>query len=207
MALTKRQKQVLDFIAGFVDENGYCPSYEEIARGLGLASLATVHKHISVLEAKNYLKRGFNQSRSIELTPKYAQDQRRTRPTNTEIPLLGRIAAGAPVESVEQSEVLNFADFAGNQGTFALEVRGNSMIDDHICDGDLILLERVAEARDGDIVVALVAGNETTLKRFYRESEDTVRLQPANSTLQPILVPARDVQIQGRLLAVLRKYR
>jgi len=207
MALTKRQKQVLDFIAGFVDENGYCPSYEEIARGLGLASLATVHKHISVLEAKNYLKRGFNQSRSIELTPKYAQDQRRTRPANTEIPLLGRIAAGAPVESVEQSEVLNFADFAGNQGTFALEVRGNSMIDDHICDGDLILLERVAEARDGDIVVALVAGNETTLKRFYRESEDTVRLQPANSTLQPILVPARDVQIQGRLLAVLRKYR
>jgi repressor LexA len=207
MALTKRQKQVLDFIAGFVDENGYCPSYEEIARGLGLASLATVHKHISVLEAKNYLKRGFNQSRSIELTPKYAQDQRRTRPTNMEIPLLGRIAAGAPVESVEQSEVLNFADFAGNQGTFALEVRGNSMIDDHICDGDLILLERVAEARDGDIVVALVAGSETTLKRFYRESEDTVRLQPANSTLQPILVPARDVQIQGRLLAVLRKYR
>jgi len=207
MALTKRQKQVLDFIAGFVDENGYCPSYEEIARGLGLASLATVHKHISVLEAKNYLKRGFNQSRSIELTPKYAQDQRRTRPANTEIPLLGRIAAGAPVESVEQSEVLNFADFAGNQGTFALEVRGNSMIDDHICDGDLILLERVAEARDGDIVVALVAGSETTLKRFYRESEDTVRLQPANSTLQPILVPARDVQIQGRLLAVLRKYR
>jgi len=207
MALTKRQKQVLDFIAGFVDENGYCPSYEEIARGLGLASLATVHKHISVLEAKNYLKRGFNQSRSIELTPKYAQDQRRTRPANTEIPLLGRIAAGAPVESVEQSEVLNFADFAGNQGTFALEVRGNSMIDDHICDGDLILLERVAEARDGDIVVALVAGSDTTLKRFYRESEDTVRLQPANSTLQPILVPARDVQIQGRLLAVLRKYR
>jgi len=207
MALTKRQKQVLDFIAGFVDENGYCPSYEEIARGLGLASLATVHKHISVLEAKNYLKRGFNQSRSIELTPKYAQDQRRTRPANTEIPLLGRIAAGAPVESVEQSEVLNFADFAGNPGTFALEVRGNSMIDDHICDGDLILLERVAEARDGDIVVALVAGSDTTLKRFYRESEDTVRLQPANSTLQPILVPARDVQIQGRLLAVLRKYR
>ncbi len=207
MALTKRQKQVLDFIAGFVDENGYCPSYEEIARGLGLASLATVHKHISVLEAKNYLKRGFNQSRSIELTPKYAQDQRRIRPANTEIPLLGRIAAGVPVESVEQSEVLNFADFTGNPGTFALEVRGNSMIDDHICDGDLILLERVAEARDGDIVVALVAGSETTLKRFYRESEDTVRLQPANSTLQPILVPARDVQIQGRLLAVLRKYR
>ncbi len=207
MALTKRQKQVLDFIAGFVDENGYCPSYEEIAGGLGLASLATVHKHISVLEAKSYLKRGFNQSRSIELTPKYLQEQRRTRLAPHEIPLLGRIAAGAPVESVEQSGVLNFADFAGNPGTFALEVRGNSMIEDHICDGDLILLEKVSEAHEGDIVVALVAGSETTLKRFYREADDRVRLQPANSELAPIIVPARDVQIQGRLLAVLRKYR
>ena len=110
MALTKRQKQVLDFIANFVDEQGYCPSYEEIARGLELASLATVHKHISVLEAKSYLKRGFNQSRSLELAPKYLQEQRRTRPPVLEIPLLGRIAAGTPVEAVEQREVLNFAD-------------------------------------------------------------------------------------------------
>lgn len=207
MALTKRQKQVLDFIANFVDENGYCPSYEEIARGLDLASLATVHKHISVLEGKNYLKRGFNQSRSLELAPKYLQEQRRTRPAVLEIPLLGRIAAGAPVEAVEQREMLSFADFAGDGNTFALEVRGNSMIDDHICDGDLILLERAAQTRDGDIVVALVAGNETTLKRFYREPGDLVRLQPANSALKPILVPAKDVQIQGRLLAVLRKYK
>src|SRR5438270_7501581 len=123
MALTKRQKQVLDFIAGFVEDNGYCPSYEEIARGLDLASLATVHKHISVLEGKSYLKRGFNQSRSLELTPKYMQEQRRVlRPAIPEIPMLGRIAAGAPVEAVEQREVLNFADFAGNGNTFALEV-------------------------------------------------------------------------------------
>jgi repressor LexA len=207
MALTKRQKQVLDFIANFVDEQGYCPSYEEIARGLELASLATVHKHISVLEAKSYLKRGFNQSRSLELAPKYLQEQRRTKPVVLEIPLLGRIAAGAPVESVEQREVLNFADFAGDGNTFALEVRGQSMIDDHICDGDMILLERVTQARDGDIVVALVSGNETTLKRSYREGSDMVRLQPANAALKPIVVPARDVQIQGRLLAVLRKYR
>jgi repressor LexA len=207
MALTKRQKQVLDFIGNFVDENGYCPSYEEIARGLELASLATVHKHISVLETKSYLKRGFNQSRSLELTPKYVQEQRRVRPAVAEIPMLGRIAAGMPVEAVEQREVLNFADFAGDGNTFALEVRGNSMIDDHICDGDVILLERVTQARDGDIVVALVAGSETTLKRFYRESADTIRLQPANAALKPILVPARDVQIQGRLLAVLRKYK
>jgi repressor LexA len=207
MALTKRQKQVLDFIANFIDENGYCPSYDEIARGLDLASLATVHKHISVLEGKSYLKRGFNQSRSLELAPKYLQEQRRSKPAITEIPLLGRIAAGAPVEAVEHREMLNFADFAGDGNNFALEVRGNSMIDDHICDGDLILLERVSQARDGDIVVALVAGNETTLKRFYRESADTVRLQPANSMLKPIIVPAKDVQIQGRLLAVLRKYK
>jgi repressor LexA len=207
MALTKRQKQVLDFIANFVDEHQYCPSYEEIARGLDLASLATVHKHISVLEAKNYLKRGFNQSRSIELSPRYLQEQRKIKPQAREIPLLGRIAAGSPVESVEQREVLNFADFAGNADTFALEVRGNSMIDDHICDGDVILLERVPEVRDGDIVVALVAGCETTLKRFYREPGDHIRLQPANTAVRPILVPARDVEIQGRLVAVLRKYK
>jgi len=206
MALTKRQKEVLDFIANFVDENGYCPSYDEIAKGLELASLATVHKHISVLEGKNYLKRGFNQSRSLELSAKYVQE-RRTKAPLGEIPLLGRIAAGAPVESVEQRETLNFADFAGNSNTFALEVRGNSMIDDHICDGDLILLEKVAQAHDGDIVVALVAGSETTLKRFYREPADTVRLQPANSELKPMFYPAGDIQIQGRLLAVLRKYK
>src|SRR6185436_10889565 len=102
MALTKRQKQVLDFIASFVDENGYCPSYDEIAKGLKLASLATVHKHISVLETKSYLKRGFNQSRSLELSAKYVQEQRRTKPSLPDIPLLGRIAAGSPVESVEQ---------------------------------------------------------------------------------------------------------
>jgi repressor LexA len=205
MALTKRQKQVLDFIAGFVDEQGYCPSYDEIARGLELASLATVHKHISVLETKGYLKRGFNQSRSLELAPKYLAEHRRPR-VGADIPLLGRIAAGFPVETVEQRETLNFADFVGSGNTFALEVRGDSMIDDHICDGDVILVERVQQAVDGDIVVALVAGNETTLKRFYREGE-MVRLQPANTALEPIRVPARDVQIQGRLLAVLRKYK
>ncbi len=207
MALTKRQKQVLDFIAGFLDENGYCPSFEEIAKGLQLASLATVHKHISVLESKSYLKRGFNKSRSLELTAKYVAEPRRGRPPALEIPLRGRIAAGEPVESVEQREVLNLADFAGNADTFALEVRGNSMIEDHICDGDVILLERVAEARDGEIVVALVSGAETTLKRIYREPGDMVRLQPANAMLKPKLISAAEVQIQGRLLAVLRKYK
>jgi repressor LexA len=207
MALTKRQKQVLDFIAGFVDEQGYCPSYEEIARGLNLASLATVHKHISVLESKSYLKRGFNQSRSLELAPRYVQEQKRSKVMVPEIPLLGRIAAGFPVETVEQKETLNFGDFTGSGETFALEVRGDSMIDDHICDGDLILVERVQQALDGDIVVALVNGSETTLKRFYREADGMIRLQPANSTLAPIVVPAASVELQGRLLAVMRKYK
>src|SRR5262249_40437406 len=135
MAVTKRQKQVLDFIADFVDENGYSPSYEEIARGLNLASLATVHKHIATLETKQYLKRGFNQSRSLDLGPKYVQEQRRRRPdVPLETPLMGRIAAGAPVEAVEQHETVRFGDFLGPD-VFALEVRGDSMIEDHICSG------------------------------------------------------------------------
>lgn len=207
MALTRRQKDVVDFIAKFVDENGYSPSYEEIAQGLSLASLATVHKHITALEAKKYLVRGFNQSRSLDVAPKYIQEQRRQRQgPQMEVPLRGRIAAGAPVEAIEDRATLNFADFVGSKETFALEVRGDSMIDDHICNGDMILVERVGEARPGDIVVALVAGAETTLKRYYREPNGMVRLQPANSAMKPIYVHPRDLEIQGRLLAVLRKY-
>jgi repressor LexA len=133
------------------------------------------------------------------------QEHRRQR--DLEVPLLGRIAAGKPVEAVEQRATLSFADFAGHRDTYALEVRGDSMIEDHICDGDMILVERTAEVRDGDIVVALVSGVETTLKRIYRESGERIRLQPANSSLEPIFVPASEVQVQGRLLAVLRKYK
>jgi len=206
MPLTKRQKQVLDFIARFQDENGYCPSYEEIAHGLELASLATVHKHISALESKAYLKRGFNQSRSLELAPKYYEEMRQHRPPAVEVPLLGRIAAGSPVEAIAGQDSLNFADFAADPGTYALQVRGESMIEDHICDGDYVLVQKSGDARDGDIVVALVDGVETTLKRFYNEDGDRVRLQPANSTMQPIYVPKQSVRIQGKVLAVLRKY-
>ena len=208
MAVTKRQKQVLDFIAGFIEQNGYSPSYEEVAGGLGLASLATVHKHISTLEAKQYLKRGFNQSRSLDLGPKYVQEIRRFRPEPAvlEVPLAGRIAAGRPVEAVEQHETLKFGDFVNNPNVFALEVRGDSMIEDHICDRDLVLVEKTAEAHDGEIVVALIDGAEATLKRFYREPGDMARLQPANASLQPIYVPLKNLQIQGRLLAVMRKY-
>jgi len=208
MALTKRQKEFLDFLAGFLEKKGYSPSYEEIAEGLSLASLATVHKHIMALETKRYVKRGFNQSRSLEVSPKYYEEQRQHRqavPSGFEIPLLGRIAAGAPVEAIAGEETLNFADFAGDPGTYALKVRGDSMIEDHICDGDYVLIEKATDARNGDIVVALVEGVETTLKRFYDEGSQ-IRLQPANAAMRPIYVPRENVNIQGKLLAVLRKY-
>jgi repressor LexA len=202
MALTRRQKEVLDFIAQFVEQNGYSPSYQEIANGLDLASLATVHKHILALEAKHYLRRGF--------APRYHQEERKRRggsPVSMEVPLAGRIAAGTPVEAVAGRETLNLADYLGNGDTFALEVRGDSMIEDHICDGDVVLVERSARVDNGDIVVALVNGEETTLKRFYRESDSMARLQPANSAMPPIMVAMAGLQIQGRVLAVLRKYR
>jgi repressor LexA len=208
MALTRRQKEVLDFIAGFIEQNGYSPSYEEVARGLDLASLATVHKHITALENKHYVKRGFNQSRSLDITPKYYDEVRRGRPEAAmSVPLLGRIAAGAPVESTTTPERLEFGDFVGREGVYALQVRGDSMIEDHILSGDLVLVESTDRARDGEIVVALVRGAETTLKRFYREGEDIARLQPANAEMEPIRVPLQDLEIQGRVLAVLRKYR
>ncbi len=208
MALTKRQKDVLDFIAGFVEENGYSPSYDEIAQALNLASLATVHKHITALAEKNYLRRGANQSRSVDVAPKYLQEQRRQKQkTSLEVPLLGRIAAGAPLEAIEQRATLSFSEFLGHSETFALEVRGESMIEDHICDGDMVLIERGADYREGDIVVALVNGSEASLKRIYREPRHVVRLQPANAAMKPMYYPASEVEVQGRLLAVLRKFK
>ncbi|MBI4903625.1 MAG: transcriptional repressor LexA [Acidobacteria bacterium] len=212
MALTRRQKEVLDFIAGFVQQQGYCPSYEEIAKGLALASLATVHKHIQTLETKQYLRRGFNQSRSLELSSAYLREFQRHRDgaplaAQLEINILGKIAAGAPVETFSTQESLNFTELLSDKDLYALQVRGESMIEDHICDGDYVLIERNADVRNGDIVVALVKGAETTLKRYYREGDDQVRLQPANAAMQPILVALSDLEIQGKLLAVLRKYK
>jgi repressor LexA len=210
MALTKRQKEFLDFLAGFLDKRGYCPSYEEIAGGLNLASLATVHKHILALESKHYLKRGFNQSRSLEIAPKYYDEQRQHRqaaPVAAQgIPLLGRIAAGAPVEAMAGDDTLNFSDFAADPDTYALQVRGESMIEDHICDGDFVLVAKTKQVRDGDIVVALVDGMETTLKRYYSEPGDRARLQPANASMAPIYVAKSSLTMQGKVLAVLRKY-
>ncbi len=213
MALTRRQKEVLDFIADFIAHNGYSPSFEEIAEGVGLASIATVHKHLTGLESKGYLKRSFNQSRALDLGPKYYRDLRQQRSMHPavaprpETPLLGTIAAGQPIETYPDPETLSFADFAGDKDVYALEVRGDSMIEDHIMEGDYVLVERTSQVRNGEIVVALVSGSETTLKRFHRERGDKVRLQPANAEMPPIVVPASEVQIQGRVLAVHRKYR
>ncbi|HYP13224.1 MAG TPA: transcriptional repressor LexA, partial [Bryobacteraceae bacterium] len=209
MALTKRQKEVLDFLIQFIESHGYSPSYEEIATGLELASLATVHKHVAALESKSYVRRGFNQSRSLEVSSKYLSEYRRNKPAAAppEVPLLGRIAAGRPVEAISGDEKLQFTDFTGKGDTYALEVRGESMIEDHICSGDFVLVERTADVRDGEIAVALVDGSDATLKRIYREPAGRIRLQPANSSMQPIYADAAAVQIQGRVLAVLRKFK
>ena len=208
MALTKRQKEVLEFLADFIDKNRYSPSYEEIADGLSLSSLATIHKHVSSLESKGYLRRAFNQSRSLEIAPRYAAEveKRRAVETGLAVPLLGKIAAGVPVEAIANPEMLHFQDFIGDSGTYALQVRGESMIDDHICDGDFVLIQKTDSVRDGEIVVALVDGTETTLKRLYREPNGQIRLQPANSAMEPIYVSGASLQVQGKLMAVLRKY-
>ena len=201
MSVTRRQKEVLDFISNFVQRNGYSPSFEEIARGLSLKSLATVHKHITNLQKKGLLQRAHNRSRSIDVLPPRSKTKRSDR-----LPLLGRIAAGQPVEASETSETIALADIIGNREVFALQVRGDSMRDEHIISGDYVLVERTRTARQGEIVVALIRGSETTLKRFYLEGSQ-VRLQPANLEMEPIFIPAAQVAIQGRVLGVLRRYR
>jgi len=208
MALTRRQKELMDFLSNFIERNGYSPSYDEIATGLNLASLATVHKHVQALETKQYLKRSYNHSRSLEIADRYFSEEKARQPkvVPMSVPLLGRIAAGVPVEAISTPETLYFSDFTGNESTFALKVRGESMIDDHICNGDYVLVEKTGRVKNGDIVVALVDGVEATLKRFYDEPDGQVRLQPANATMSPILVNRNRLEVQGRVLAVMRKY-
>jgi repressor LexA len=239
MALTRRQKQVLDFLMGFINRRRYSPSFEEIGRGLGLSSLATVHKHLDTLAKKGFIRRGHNQSRSIEVVAvpgsiPFAKTalrgmrsssrksrggaQAAARAGSTELalvpsvdelefPLLGRIAAGQPVEAISNPETFSLRDLStGKDNIFVLRVKGDSMIDDHICDGDYILVEGGNTAQTGEIVVALIEGTDATLKRFFREASGKVRLQPANAQMEPIVLPAREVKIQGRVIGVLRKY-
>src|SRR5499425_1600547 len=206
MAITKRQRQVYDFIADFVQRNNYTPSFQEIGDGLGLSSLATVHKHISNLEKKGLLSRDYNRSRSIDLLPPRGRlKQAMSVHTGMVLPLVGRIAAGLPIEAVERPESISLADFVRSKEVFVLEVRGDSMQDEHILSGDYVLVEKTKTAHNGDIVVALVEAADATLKRFYREGE-MIRLQPSNAKMKPIIVPAAAVQIQGRVIGVLRKY-
>src|SRR6266851_9391299 len=207
MALTKRQKEVLDYLVSFENKHGYAPSFEEIGKGLKLTSLATVHKHITTLEKKGFIRRGYNQSRSIEILqlPRPVKEQVLDRKVQ-ELPLVGRIAAGQPLEAIEERETLSLGDFARGGNSYVLQVKGNSMIEDHILDGDFIVVEQTQVANPGEIVVALVGGGEATLKRLYREPGGKIRLQPANSEMQPIVVPASEVKIQGRVIGVLRKY-
>jgi len=206
MAITRRQRQVYDFIADFVQKNGYSPSYDEIRMGLELNSLATVHKHITNLEKKGLLRRDYNRSRSIDLLqPKGRLKQVMSLSTHLVLPLVGRIAAGRPIEAVENPETISLADFVRSKEVFVLEVRGESMQDEHILSGDYVLVEKTKSAHNGDIVVALVQGSEATLKRLYREG-DTIRLQPSNAAMQPLILPADAVEVQGRVIGVLRKY-
>jgi repressor LexA len=206
MAITKRQRQVYDFIADFVQRNNYTPSFQEIGDGMGLSSLATVHKHITNLEKKGLLNRDYNRSRSIDLLPpKGRMKQAMAITTGAVLPLRGRIAAGQPIEAIERPETISLADFTRSKDVFVLEVRGDSMQDEGILDGDYVLVEKTKIAHNADLVVALVEGSDATLKRFYREG-DKIRLQPSNAKMKPIVHHAKDVDIQGRVIGVLRKY-
>jgi repressor LexA len=206
MAITRRQREVYDFISRFVAEHQYSPSFEEIGKGLQLTSLATVHKHVTNLEKKGLLTRDYNRSRSIDLLPpKGRLKQAMSVNTGLVLPLLGRIAAGQPIEAVQNNETISLADFVRSKEVFVLEVRGDSMQDEAILDGDYVLVEKARTAHNGDIVVALVDLTDATLKRFYREG-DNIRLQPSNVTMKPIIVPAASVDVQGRVIGVLRKY-
>jgi len=201
MALTRRQREVLEVIREFIARNGYSPSLEEIGGELGLSSVATVHKHVSHLVEKGFVTRGWNQNRSIELVDE-SEGAGVAR-----VPLAGTIAAGHPLDAVATDESINVpADMVRGHGrTFVLRVQGDSMIEEQIRDGDLVVVEERSLARDGETVVALIDGAEATLKRFYTD-DGAIRLQPANLSMSPIVLPAERVRVQGVVVGVIRKY-
>jgi len=201
MVLTKRQKQILDFITRFLDEKGYAPSLMEIGEHFGLTSPATVHKHVENLRRKGLVRKSWNANRSLELTPA-AATVRAIR-----LPLAGYVAAGRPIEAIEQREMIAVPEnLTGRGECFVLQVRGDSMIDEQIRDGDFVIVEKRARVADGEVVVALIEGQEATLKRFHRQGA-TVRLQPAHPTMPPIALPADRVEVQGVVVGLLRRYR
>jgi len=202
MPVTRRQREILDFIAGHLDAKGYAPSFEEIARQFGFHSLATVHEHLTNLERKGYIRRAHNESRAIEIVPPKGQTGA------TELPLLGLVAAGQPIEAISGNDTIAVPDeLVPRRGrSYVLKVRGESMIDEHIKDGDFIVVQERNQADSGQTVVALVHGDSATVKRFYREPGGWIRLQPANPTMQPLRVNERDVIVQGVVVGVIRKY-
>ena len=200
MYLTKRQKEILDFVREHVGTHGYAPTLQEIGSRFGLSSPATVYKHVEQLVQKGYLRKAPHQGRGIQLVD--------PEPVRTvEVPLLGQLAAGRPIQAVANPETLNLPpDFVGRKPTYALRVRGNSMIDEQIRDGDIVIVEDRTTAETGETVIALLPGEEVTLKKFLREGS-VIRLQPANPTIEPLFVDEADVRIQGVVIGIMRRYR
>lgn len=204
MKLTRRQREIYDYLAEFIEDNGYAPSLEEIAARFGLSSVATVHEHLENLESKGAVRRDPHRSRAIELTETQGG---RPRAVAIELPLLGRVAAGQPLEAITGSETLAVPEsLLGRGETFVLRVSGDSMIDEHIADGDYVIVERRDTARNGERVVALIDGEHATLKTLYREADGRIRLQPANDRMAPLYYDAERVRVQGVAIGVLRKY-
>jgi len=202
MPLTKRQREILSFLSEYVEGNGYAPSFEEIAAKFSYSSLATVHEHLSNLERKGYIRRSYNESRAIELLPSEAN------PRAVEVPLLGSVAAGLPIEELDAGESIAVPDsFVRRNGRhFALRVKGNSMIDEHIRDGDVVVVHERQSADNGEMVIAMTHGTAATVKKFFRERDGRIRLQPANEQMAPIYVHENDITIQGIVVGVLRRY-
>jgi repressor LexA len=202
MNLTPRQLDVIVAIRNYRHLHGMSPTMQELADSLG-TSKVTIFEHVNALEKKRVLRRNKHKARSLELVGD-ARLPDEERPTK--LPLLGAIAAGSPIEAVENREELDLEQlFHAKSGVYVLRVRGDSMIEDHLCDGDYVVIERREIARDGEQVVALLDSGEATLKRFYREGSK-IRLQPANSSMEPRIVEASQVRIQGVVIGVLRSY-
>jgi repressor LexA len=196
----RRQREILDYLNEFIQQHGYAPSLEEIGRRFNLSSLATVHKHLTNLQEKGFIRRAWNRSRSVELVPS------RVGGRAVELPLLGFVAAGVPIEAIATNETIAVPEgLIGKRDSYVLRVRGDSMIDEQIRDGDYVIVEDRKTADSGEMVIALVGGLDVTLKKFYRDN-GKVRLQPANPAMQPMLVDADRVQIQGVVVGVMRKY-
>ena len=199
MYLTKRQKEILDFVRAQVKAQGYAPTLQEIGRRFGLSSPATVYKHVEQLVQKGYLRKTPHQGRGIQLVD--------AEPIRTvEVPLLGQIAAGRPIEALADGQMVNLPpDLVGRRPTYVLRARGNSLIEEHICDGDHVIVEERSSVENGETVIALLPGDHVTLKKFYREGP-MIRLQPTNPTLEPLLLDERAVRIKGVVVGVMRHY-